>query len=472
MSTSAIVPVPSVAYPAASIGTAGLLAAYALALAAGAVGAIVPIASLNQGTNAIQVNWTPQSGGLQDEGILLVSSDSFATDIAIAKIMAAGDFSTQVPVIGGYFRVWRTNASAGDTGTPAVCSVSVVPAGGGTGGPAYVNGGNAFGAAATIGPVDSNTFQVGGLGTSTSTTVLANTIASVIGQTGLDLLSNGGPILLQGSGNSSTVVIDAGGTAEVDVATGLGGVDTNNRTARFNVGVAVKTTEIGSTNTTSITHLMAGSRGNLIDGAIVIGAPVAIVDGTGTLGTPAATVDISGRLVVTQTTPVVTQAAMRTLQPPTVTTAGRRCIVESAPASTASFPVGDATIKQGINLGPGEACEFEWSGPGGAWVVLAAGPQDPIQGPALADANATPARAGKVTQVTLPAGTLTAPRTCTPPTTGAIKGDLMIVTRMDVSANTYTVIVASTTVMPASKQNACTLRFDGAAWQFLTIGVN
>ncbi len=46
----------------------------------------------------------------------------------------------------------------------------------------------------------------------------------------------------------------------------------------------------------------------------------------------------------------------------------------------------------------------------------------------------------------------------------------MIITRLDATANTYSVAGATTFVMPASKVNFCTFRYTGAAWQFVSGG--
>ena len=137
-----IVSVPNVAYPTSSIGTLGLAAAYAAALAAGAVGDIVELGSLGQATNAMQVNFTPQVGGIQDTAILLVSSDNFVSDVAIGRVMAAGDLSAQVPLIQQYVRVWRTQLTPGETGA-ASCSVTVVAGGNSPGTEFWKTTGNA-----------------------------------------------------------------------------------------------------------------------------------------------------------------------------------------------------------------------------------------------------------------------------------------------------------------------------------------
>jgi len=308
------------------------------------------------------------------------------------------------------------------------------------------------------------------------------------GHTGLQLLTTGATALGNSAGGTTITSSGAGGISADTAAAGpitIGAANATSfalgpgvlttitlRTTAGTIGIgdnaSAQTINAGNTQTASQTNIKAGNSGIQLGAALLLTAPVAIADGTGTLGSAATTVDLTSRLVVTQSTAVVTQANMRTLAAPSVATAGRRCIVESSTASTASFTVGDATLKQGVNLGPGQACEFEWNG--AAWIPLACTAQDPIQGAALTDAAGASARAGQITQYTLPATTLSTNRTNTLSTTGAIKGDVQIVTRLDVTANTYTVAGAQNFVMPASKINFCTFRFDGAAWQFVSGG--
>lgn len=205
-----------------------------------------------------------------------------------------------------------------------------------------------------------------------------------------------------------------------------------------------------------------------IEAPVLFDSEADIPDGTGSLGLPADTVDIAVRQVVTQTTPVVTQGAMRLIQPPTDPTVGRVCIVESSRSSTASFTVGDAVLKQGVNLDPGMASLWEWDS--GAWLVVGVPTQDPIQGANLTDGASTSARAGLVTQYTLPTATLSADRANTLSTTGARKGDLLLVTRLDVTGFAYTVVGIQIFIMPGGAQNFAWFRFTGTGWQLISVG--
>lgn len=163
-----LVSVQSIAYPSANIGTLGLATAYAEALAVGAVGEIVPLGPLGQGTNFLQANFTPPIGGIQDQILLLVSSDNFVKDVAVAWVLTSGDKSTQLQLITGYVRTWRTIVTPGATGS-ASCSVSVIQANGvvvssfspftsGSSGPIHVTTGNSPYVAA--GPLYPTTFIV------------------------------------------------------------------------------------------------------------------------------------------------------------------------------------------------------------------------------------------------------------------------------------------------------------------------
>jgi hypothetical protein len=158
MPSTALVPVPAAAYAATNIGSLGLVAAYNAAAAAGAVGAAVPLASLGQSTGAMQVNFTPALGGTQDAGFLLVSTDGFVTDIAVATVVAAsgGQSSFQVPLIGTSVRFWKTTATPGAVGNGS-CSVAVIAASGGAGGPAWITSGNTLaGATGLLGTTDAS----------------------------------------------------------------------------------------------------------------------------------------------------------------------------------------------------------------------------------------------------------------------------------------------------------------------------
>jgi hypothetical protein len=95
-------------------------------------------------------------------------------------------------------------------------------------------------------------------------------------------------------------------------------------------------------------------------------------------------------------------------------------------------------------------------------------------GVSLTDAAATVVITAGAWRI-LPAATLTTNRILTLGTTGAVKGDMMTITRLDVTANTYTVnnggVGAGTLlVMPASKQAFLDAYFDGTNWTTKRMG--
>lgn len=97
--------------------------------------------------------------------------------------------------------------------------------------------------------------------------------------------------------------------------------------------------------------------------------------------------------------------------------------------------------------------------------------QDPV---ALTDATLTIQLAAGRNRV-LPAATLTAGRSLTLGTTGAVKGDQIEVLRLDVTANTYAVInggVGTGTLItfPVSKLGYARFRFDGTNWALRAFG--
>lgn len=69
----------------------------------------------------------------------------------------------------------------------------------------------------------------------------------------------------------------------------------------------------------------------------------------------------------------------------------------------------------------------------------------------------------------LPAATLTTARVLTLGTTGAVAGDQITITRLDATANTYTIANGgggggNLVVMPVSKVNFALCQFDGTDW--------
>lgn len=110
----------------------------------------------------------------------------------------------------------------------------------------------------------------------------------------------------------------------------------------------------------------------------------------------------------------------------------------------------------------------------GRWVSEALAPGG-LAGPALTDAAATITVAqGKWR--TLPAATLTAGRILTLGTTGAVAGDQIEITRLDATANTYTIVdggsgTPTIFTMAASKLGYVRAQFDGAHWVVRAFGV-
>lgn len=94
----------------------------------------------------------------------------------------------------------------------------------------------------------------------------------------------------------------------------------------------------------------------------------------------------------------------------------------------------------------------------------------------LTDANATILVSGNRTRI-LPASTLTANRTLTLGTTGAVSGDELFVVRNDSTAFTYTLInggsgAGNIVVMPISNRAWCRARFDGTNWIHIASGIS
>ena len=208
---------------------------------------------------------------------------------------------------------------------------------------------------------------------------------------------------------------------------------------------------------------------------------VAVIDGTGTIGNADVTVDVGGVFEVAQTTTVTLYANMRTIPPPTATGIDGR-VITVVNVGTAPFTIGDETLKQGVNLLPGnvpgataatglkgQGAQFEWNG--SFWVVVSEpSPQTPVAG-GLINATGSIPRLGRYTQYkvtnTAAAVVLTAPLT------GALRGDEIEVTRTDTAANTVTInnnAAAALFVQPVSKVNFTVIRFTGTDWEFVAGG--
>lgn len=76
----------------------------------------------------------------------------------------------------------------------------------------------------------------------------------------------------------------------------------------------------------------------------------------------------------------------------------------------------------------------------------------------------------------LPVSTLSGNHTCTLSTTGAVAGDQIEITRLDATANTYTIIDGGTGTptlftMAASKLGYVRCQFDGTNWFLKSFGV-
>lgn len=248
-------------------------------------------------------------------------------------------------------------------------------------------------------------------------------------------------------------------------------------TLRLTAGGSVFATDDGTTTTIG---RGSGDKITTIQGPIAEN-PVGVTDGAGTIGTAANTVDIAATIEIAQTTPVTLYANMRTIPPPTTAAQrGRRLRIVNT--GTAAFTIGDATLKQGVYLLPGnvpgattattnkgQGCEFEWNG--AAWVVVSEpSPATPVPG-GLINATGNIPRLGRFTQykVTLLGGAIV----LTAPLTGALIGDVILVTRTDANAHTATInnnAAAAQFVMPASKVNFAMIQFNGTDWEYMSGG--
>ncbi len=114
---------------------------------------------------------------------------------------------------------------------------------------------------------------------------------------------------------------------------------------------------------------------------------------------------------------------------------------------------------------------------GNNWKLVAVGSLalDTVVGTALTDAAATVQRGGRVTWRTLPAAILTTARILTIGTTGALLGDLFVITRIDVTGFAYTITNGgggggNPVVFPGGAQGFCVLYFDGTNWLLQQLG--
>lgn len=104
------------------------------------------------------------------------------------------------------------------------------------------------------------------------------------------------------------------------------------------------------------------------------------------------------------------------------------------------------------------------SGGAGQWLAVRA----PHRGADLTNADVTLQVSGDTWRV-LPVATLTGPHTCTLGTTQAVAGDVVEITRLDVTANTYTIInggpaAGNLAVFPVSQRAFIKAQFDGTNW--------
>jgi hypothetical protein len=185
---------------------------------------------------------------------------------------------------------------------------------------------------------------------------------------------------------------------------------------------------------------------------------------SGPIGTAPATVDQYAFFNVAQTTGSVNV----TLPAPSAAANSRLAMVTNT--GTVAFELYGAMVV------PGTGALVFWNGT--AWVPLNAFSPIPAQGANLGDASVTLTRAGQFSQYTMPAGTMSAARTVTLPssTQGAQLGDIALISRLDVSAFTLTIANGgggggNTFVMPVSKVNFHMARFDGTNWNFMSGGV-
>ncbi len=97
-----------------------------------------------------------------------------------------------------------------------------------------------------------------------------------------------------------------------------------------------------------------------------------------------------------------------------------------------------------------------------------------LAGTALTDAAAAPAMAGG-NWYTIPAATLTAARAATVSTTGAVAGDEMVFSRLDLTGFGYSIInggpgAGTLALLPGGEPSFVRIRFDGTNWAFVQVG--
>lgn len=118
----------------------------------------------------------------------------------------------------------------------------------------------------------------------------------------------------------------------------------------------------------------------------------------------------------------------------------------------------------GDNTPDNEWTSFRTGTDDGAWVLC----REDDRGADLVDADETIDVAGGPWRV-LPAGTLSAPCTKTLSTVGAVAGDRLLVTRLDVSANAVTL---GPLTMPAGQRSWALFAFSRGAWVLRASGLS
>jgi hypothetical protein len=220
-------------------------------------------------TRQFQLSGSPGDGNAVD-----IQDSNDGTNFNFVTTLQGGTRIT-LPEVARYIRTVRQSGT-----TSVVAQVGDAVGGSTPGALAYVNGGNSFGAAATIGPLDTNSFTVGGLGTSTTTTVT--------------------------SGATFALTLDSGTTGDVNLGTGPAGVDASAKTIRVGTGAAVKTILVGSATGASSAQILVGSGGLGLGVAAPGGGNVSLdTPAAGTVGlasTNATTVAIGGSATLSSIT--------------------------------------------------------------------------------------------------------------------------------------------------------------------------
>lgn len=177
---------------------------------------------------------------------------------------------------------------------------------------------------------------------------------------------------------------------------------------------------------------------------------------------------------------VNTSGGAITVNLPAITSASKGQIIAISMYAAANFNTCTITAAAGTTIDNGAvAGSVQLNGQadvilqvdesGNNWAVLAWS-GCPAVGANLTDAAATSGRLARVTQYVLPAATLTADRTNTLSTTNAHAGDLIIITRLDLTAFRYTVAGATSVVLPPFNQGFCIFQFNGTNWQPYQMG--